>query len=193
MDKQTIISNISNNIYPLPTACQEEFIFKSKLIFVPKKEIIVRQDQFSDKIFFVAQGVVRAYYLKGANDITDWFAFDNEFICSIQSFFENVASPHFIEVLEDSWLLEISRSDIAYLSEKYRAFERLGNLIVTQTMLRLQKRIVALQFETAQQKYLNLLTEKPDIELKVPLMHIASYLGITLETLSRIRRRKARI
>lgn len=57
-------------------------------------------------------------------------------------------------------------------------------------MLRLQERIVSLQFETAQQKYLNLLRQRPNIEQRVPLTHIASYLGITIETLSRIRRGK---
>ncbi len=63
----------------------------------------------------------------------------------------------------------------------------MGKMIITETMLYLQKRIVSIQFETAANRYQTLLKEKSDIELRVPLKHIASYLGITLETLSRIR------
>ncbi len=193
MDKKAIIQHISDSIFELPTSCQEELCERSKLISVDKKQILIREEQYSDKMFFVVEGALRAYYLKKGNDITDWFAFENEFICSIQSFFTGVPSPHFVEVISDSVLLEISQSDIFFLSEKYREFERMGNLLTTQTMLQLQQRVVSLQFETAQQKYLNLLKEKPDIELRVPLIHIASYLGITIETLSRIRGKKEKI
>lgn len=193
LDKKAIIQHISDSICELPDSCQEEFFERSKLISVDKKQILIREEQYSDKMFFVVEGALRAYYLKKGNDVTDWFAFENEFICSIQSFFTGVPSPHFVEVISDSILLEISQSDIFFLSEKYREFERMGNLLTTQTMLQLQQRVVSLQFETAQQKYLNLLKEKPDIELRVPLIHIASYLGITIETLSRIRSKKEKI
>lgn len=193
MNKPAIIHAISKNIYSLPPACQDELAIKSRLISVIKRQELVREGQTSNKMYFVVQGALRAYYLKDGNDITDWFAFENEFICPIRSFFDDVPSPHYIEALDDGLVLEMTKQDIAYLSDKYRNFERLGNLITTQTMLKLQKRIVSLQFENARQKYLNLLQEKPDIELRVPLLHIASYLGITNETLSRIRRYKERI
>jgi CRP-like cAMP-binding protein len=102
-------------------------------------------------------------------------------------------SPHYIEVLEPSILLEISRENINLLSDKYKEFDRLGKIIVTKTMLQQQQRIVSIQFETAQQKYENILKIRPDITKRVALTHIASYLGITLETLSRIRNPKNRI
>jgi CRP-like cAMP-binding protein len=133
------------------------------------------------------------HVLKDDKDITDWFAFENNFICSINSFFLNMPSPHYIEVLEPSILLEISRENINLLSDKYKEFDRLGKIIVTKTMLQQQQRIVSIQFETAQQKYENILKIRPDITKRVALTHIASYLGITLETLSRIRNPKNRI
>ncbi len=190
MNKRTIIETFSTSIYELPSACKEELYSNAILKQVAKKEIIVHQDQISNKMYFVSQGAMRAYYLKEGKDITDWFAFENEFICAIQSYFNEIPSPHFIEAIEPSILLEISKESIAYLSEKYRAFERLGTISTTQTMLHLQERIVSLQFETAHQKYINLLQKRPNIELRVPLIHIASYLGISLETLSRIRAKR---
>ena len=190
MVKKDAIELISRELYPLPTNCIEEFEAKATVRSVHKKEVVVAQGQISNRIFFVVEGALRAYYLKDGNDISDWFAFEGEFICAIQSYFSDLPSPHYIESIETSALLEISKADIQYLSEKCREFERLANVVTTQTMLRLQERIVSLQFETAQQKYLNLLRQRPNIEQRVPLTHIASYLGITIETLSRIRRGK---
>jgi len=190
MDKKNIIQHINESIFELPDSCMEDFHDRSNLFLVDKKQVLIREGQYSDKMFYVVDGALRAYYLKNGNDVTDWFAFENEFICSIQGFFTGVPSPHFIEAISKSTLLEISQTDILFLSEKYREFERMGNFLTTQTMLQLQQRVVSLQFQTAQEKYLNLLQEKPDIELRVPLIHIASYLGITIETLSRIRARK---
>jgi CRP-like cAMP-binding protein len=87
--------------------------------------------------------------------------------------------------------LEISKSDFERLTNTYHDFERLARVVVTKTMLQLQQRIVAVQFETALQKYENLIALRPDITQRVALSHIASYLGITIETLSRIRKPKS--
>ncbi len=190
MNKSDIISQIITHYNELDETCIDALSSMTQVVFFEKGETIVKENQYADKTYFVAQGCVRAYYLKDGKDITDWFAFENGFVSSINSYFLNVPSPHFIATLEDSWLLEIKREDAHLLMEKYRAFEKLSFLIVTQTMLELQQRIVSIQFENAQQKYANLLAIRPDITQRVPLTHIASYLGITLETLSRIRAKK---
>ncbi len=164
-----------------------------QLVEVEKNSLLVKEGQYADSVFYVVSGAARVFYLKDGKDITDWFSFENDFICSINSFFLNEPSPHYIEVLTNSTLLEFKHKDFIELSDKYRDFDRLTKLVITKTLLQLQQRIVAMQFETAYQKYENLLAIHPDITLKAPLMHIASFLGITLETLSRIRKPKTRI
>jgi hypothetical protein len=134
-----------------------------------------------------------AFYIKDGKEISDWFAFENDFINSINSFHLNIPSPHYIDLLETSTIVEVSRDAISMLTEKHHCFEKLGRIAVTKTMLQLQQRIASIQFESALQKYESLLTMRPDITQRVPLTHIASYLGITLETLSRIRNPKNRI
>ena len=155
--------------------------------------MLVREGQYADKTFFIVKGCARAYYLKDGKDISDWFAFENDFISSINSFFLNVPSPHFIELLEDSVLLEIARENVEKLSDTYRDFERLSKIVVIKTMLKQQERISSMQFHSAEQKYKTILSIHPNISQRIPLTHIASYLGITLETLSRIRKRLHRI
>ena len=102
-------------------------------------------------------------------------------------FFYGLPSEHYIESIDNSVILSLDQTTVMTLSDKYWEFDRMGKMIITETMLYLQKRIDSIQFETAANRYQTLLKEKSDIELRVPLKHLASYLGITLETLSRIR------
>jgi CRP-like cAMP-binding protein len=192
-NKEQIIESISAQYSPLTEHCKTDFKDLSKVLTFDKFTMLVREGQYADKTYFIVAGCARAFYLKDGKDITDWFAFENAFMCSINSFFLNIPSPHYIEVLEQTTLLEISRDNMTTLCNKYHDFDRLGRIAATKTMLQLQQRIVSVQFETAFQKYENLLNVRPDITQRIPLTHIASYLGITLETLSRIRNPKNRI
>ncbi len=192
-EKQKISQAICDHYVPLSAACIEEFIKCTNILTFDKPTLIVKEGEYADKTYFIASGAARAYYLKDGKDITDWFAFENDFISSINSFILKVPSPHYIEVLEPSILLAISRAHVDRLTMSYPEFGMLGYQIVVKTMLQLQQRIVSIQFETAQQKYDNLLNIRPDITQRVPLTHIASFIGITLETLSRIRNPKNRI
>jgi CRP-like cAMP-binding protein len=160
---------------------------------VSKDEVLVKEGEFSYELYYIAKGGARAYYLKDGKTITDWFAFENDFISSIVSFFLGVPSQHYIEVLEDTTFMVLQLKDIEMLCEKHHDFERLGRLSTTKTMIQLQQRIVSLQFKTSKERYENLLEKYPQIELRAPLGDIASYIGITQETLSRIRNPKSGI
>lgn len=175
---------------PISAETSDEIKKVAQIREVAKGEILVREGDFSYELYFVAKGGARAYYLKDGKTITDWFAFENDFISSIVSFFLGVPSQHYIEVLEDTTFLVMQRQDIDRLCDNHHDFERLGRLSVTKTMLQLQQRIVSLQFKSSKERYDSLLERYPQIELRAPLGDIASYLGITQETLSRIRNPK---
>ncbi len=192
-DITPIINAISESYSPLSEPCKTDIQNKSKILILEKPVVIVKEGQYADKAYFLIKGGARAFYLKDGKDISDWFAFEGDFICSINSFFLNIPSPHAIETLESAVLLELSREHIQSLSDQYHDFEKLLNKVVVKTLLQLQQRVASIQFETAHQKFENLLKITPDITQRVPLTHIASYLGITLETLSRIRNPKNRI
>ncbi len=190
---RNIIEIISNTYAPLNVECQNELTDNCRLVTLKKRTHLVHQGQLSDKVYYLADGCARAYYLKDGRDISEWFAFENEFISSISSFFNNAPSPLYIELLEDTTLLELSRATIDHLADKYHDFERLMRVAVTKTMLVQQKRITSIQFQSAEERYDSLLKTHSNITQRVALTHIASYLGITLETLSRIRNPKNRI
>lgn len=190
---ENIIDQISKNYSPLTLECQQELYTNASILSLEKGFVLIKEGEYSDKTYYVLKGCTRAYYLKDGKDITDWLAFENEFINSICSYFLYKPSPHYIELLEDSILVELTRNQIEKLANKYHCFERLIRTVVTKTMLSQQEKISSIQFYNAKQKYENILVFRPDIIHRVPLTHIASYLGITLETLSRVRKLKKRI
>lgn len=193
MNKEQIINSICTLYHPLTIECQLDLLEHIKILSLKKEAVLVREGEYSDKTYYIVNGCARAFYLKDGKDISDWFAFENDFISSIVSFFNQEPSPHYIELLEDSIVLEIPRAASEGLADKYHDFERLIRIIVTKTMLSHQKRITSMLFQRAEQRYIELLKIYPNITQRVSLTHIASYLGITLETLSRIRRVKKRI
>ncbi len=193
MDIENILNKIGQIYSPLSNDCQQEFIAKLKLITYRKGDTVVREGQYSKKAYLIVQGCARAYYLKDGKDISDWFTFENQFMASIVSFFSSQPSPHYVEFVEESIVIEFSKETVDSLSNKFHDFERFISKVVTETMLGLCERLHTIQFSKADERYKNLIRIYPDITQRIPLTHIASYLGITLETLSRIRNPKIRI
>lgn len=193
MNIEKVLSEIGKIYSPISNECQQELITNSKISTYKKGEIVVREGQFSKKAYIIVQGCARAYYLKGGKDISDWFSFENEIMAAIVSFFSEEPSPHYVEFVEDSVVIEFSKETVDRLSNKYHDFERFISTVVTQTMLGLCERLYTIQFNKADDRYKHLLNIYPEITNRIPLTHIASYLGITLETLSRIRNPKIRI
>lgn len=190
MQFEKIVNQLGEFYTPLSIECQQDLIANSKLCRFNKGEIVVREGQYSEKAYLIVEGCARAYYLKDGKDISDWFTFENQFMAPIVSFFSAKPSPHYVEFVEDSVVYEFSKATFDSLSQKYHDFERFVSKVVTETMLGLCERLYTIQFNRAEDRFKHLISIYPDITNRIPLTHIASYLGITLETLSRIRNKK---
>ncbi|MBI2729726.1 MAG: Crp/Fnr family transcriptional regulator [Sphingobacteriales bacterium] len=154
---------------------------------VPKDFFLLREKEVSDYIYFIRKGVARIYYYKNEKEITEWIAMDNQFFLSITSFFNRVPSHLIIQTLEPAEVYGIHHNDFMRLADEYHEVEKLLRKMVTGSLILSQIRMDSIQFETAQQRYERLLQTSPHIIQRVPLSYIASFLGVTLETLSRIR------
>ncbi|MDB5196629.1 MAG: hypothetical protein JWP88_1000 [Flaviaesturariibacter sp.] len=152
-----------------------------------KGSAIVKEGALSDKMFFVLKGAVRAYYFHQDKEYTDWFVFENMFMCSLLAFFGGMPSVQCIEALEPSDMLILTRTQINQLCDKYNDMQRLNSCILTQSLITLQQNIIDHRFKTAPERYANLIETYPQVIQRVPLKYVASYLGVTQETLSRIR------
>ncbi|KAA3437184.1 Crp/Fnr family transcriptional regulator [Rufibacter hautae] len=140
-----------------------------------------------NNLYFLEQGCLRGYYNLDGKEITYWFGFENNFITSFYSFISRKPGVENIQMLEDSTLWGISFEALNQLFDYHSDLERLVRIINEQYYIRLEERFMGMQFKTARERYEQLLETSPHILQRISLGQIASYLGISQETLSRIR------
>lgn len=152
-----------------------------------KKEHFLREGEICKSIGFIIKGYIRLYYLHEGEDITKDFNFETNFCGSNASFTTQTPARFNIIAMEDVTIQEISRHDLYALYDKYKSFERLGRLIMEYMFDRKEQREAAFLQHDAERRYRDLIKLYPHITQRVPLKYIASYLGISAETLSRLR------
>ena len=153
-----------------------------------KKEVLHQAGRICHHLFLIEKGVARAFYYKEAKDITTHFALENEVITAIDSFIQRKRSRYTIELLEDSNVISIAHQDLYQLLQDKPQYEKYVRIFLEQVYVELAERIEDLLFHSAKQRYDQLMKKSPTLLQRIDLQYIASYLGITQETLSRIRR-----
>jgi CRP-like cAMP-binding protein len=138
-------------------------------------------------IYFLETGIARVFYYKDGMDITDSFAFENNIIVRVESLFTGQPSRKGIQLLEEASLVAIDADRLLKLYDSFPEIERLFRKVFEANHVETVTRIESIQFHAAEERYKALLAEKPDLIRRVPLKYIASYLGITQVSLSRIR------
>lgn len=154
-----------------------------------KNTMLIAQGDICKELYFVESGIGRSYFLKeDGKEVTQWFFGSGKFMSSVDSFFQQTPSLYYLEILEDSVVYSISKNKIDELFSKYHKMEHFGRQVSIEMLTKVVNKLNAIQFQTARERYGYMLEEFPDISHRVALGHIASYLGMTQETLSRIRR-----
>ena len=152
-----------------------------------KNEIIHEAGHVCHHFYTIISGISRVYYYKEDKDITCHFALEQESFCAIDSLFSQNKSKYNIEALEDLEVFAINFNDLENLFKKEPKYEHFGRLFMQQIYVELTERIDDLQLHTAKERYDLLQTKKPDLFKRVASKHIASFLGMSAETFSRIR------
>ncbi|MCU0394448.1 MAG: Crp/Fnr family transcriptional regulator [Chitinophagaceae bacterium] len=174
-------------IHVLPATQAQEFLHQWQRWEVSRDQLILREHQVADYFWYLERGAVRIFYRKHHREVTEWLALDDQFFLSITSFFERMPSRLLIHTLEPSVIRGIHYNVFMQMADRYHEVEKLLRKMVTSSLILSQQRMESIQFETAQQRYQRILAQSPNIIHRVPGLYIASFLGITKETLSRIR------
>lgn len=170
----------------------KEIIPYFEIEVIKKNKLLLKEGQVCTKIYFIEQGIGRSYYLKkDGKEITQWFFDKGEFMTSADSFFKQTASLYYLEVLEDATIYSISFEKMEILLAKYHHMEKFIRLLSIEIFAKIVHKLNSIQFQTSKERYNYMISEFPNIVYRVSLGHIASYLGMTQETLSRIRRNDA--
>jgi CRP-like cAMP-binding protein len=173
----------------------DEYISHYHRIEVPAKTVLLKEGEISQKAFFIEKGCLRAWFNNNGKDITFQFAFENEVLSGAESFRKNIPSFFTIETIEPSILHWIHKRDLDRILNDTSKIPELKDTMLDAAFDRqyhYMKHFLSFIKDTPEQRYLNLLKEKPHIAKRVPQQYIATYLGITPVSLSRIRNRLAR-
>ena len=160
---------------------------KCRLKNLPKGKFILKRGQIANQYFFIVKGGVRFYYGEYNQQNTSWVVFSNEFFTEISSLNPQIPSRFNIEAIEETELIIIDKLDMDFLYSHIPVWQEFGRKIWEQMSVRMISQIVSFQTLSAEERYLQFMNE-PELLKKVPVKHLASFLGITPNALSRIRK-----
>lgn len=180
--------NYFKKFHPISKEAEEAILDISSIVSIAKNKDLQPIGHTCRTIYFINKGVARIYYFSNDGvDITESFAFENTIIARIESLFTGKPSRKAIQVLEDAEIIALDANALFKLYDRFPEIERLFRKIFESAYVETVNRIEGMQFHTADERYHTLVAEAPDVVRRVPLKYIASYLGITQQSLSRIR------
>ncbi|MBN8787140.1 MAG: Crp/Fnr family transcriptional regulator [Terrimonas sp.] len=181
-----------NKKVPLTEA--EQSLIKSRLAVkkIRKKQYLLQEGDICKTVAFVEKGLLRSYTVdeNGGEHIMQ-FAVEGWFISDLYSFLTGEPATYNIEAVEDAELVMINKSAYDELLTKCAKYEKFSRILITGAYIALQKRINSLMSFTLEERYETFMKQYPEIAQRVPQHMIASYIGLTPETLSRVRKRIA--
>jgi CRP-like cAMP-binding protein len=184
------MSQLKNHIISTFGFSTQEFeavegVFKP--LEIEKGAFFLKQDQYSKQLGFVESGILREFLYINDKEITKWFSTPGYFAVDLTGFMHNQKSKVSYQALTDTRLLTISKEDYHSIGEKIPAWDKLEKLFLTKCFSVLENRVIAHLAMNAEERYNQLFEFQPALFNQVPLNYLASMLGMTPETLSRIR------
>jgi CRP-like cAMP-binding protein len=188
------LQQIKAHLDQIATISNEDWdFFTSKLQrrVIPKKTNFLKLDDIENYISFIESGVVRLYIPKEnpEKEITFGFSFKDQFISAYDSFLTQTPSAYQLQTLTETTLLSITYNDLQEVYNKTQIGNLIGRLTAERLFLLKSKREQNLLNLTAEERYMKLFKERPELLKVIPLKYISSYIGVTPQALSRIRKR----
>ena len=165
-------------------------IGKVSFVSFRKGDLVHDAHKICTKSYFIQKGLFRTYFIKEGKEISEYFPAEGEWSNSPRSFRTRTLDIYYIDAIEDTETLCLEVNDLMYLFENFPEMERYARLSMGTVFGHFLERITSMRFTTAKEKYNHFIETYHDIHHRIPLGMVASYLGITQETLSRIRAEK---
>lgn len=189
MDYNLILRNVLKHI-PLTSEEKKHFTSILKYKEISRKDFLLTEGQVAKHINFIHSGALKAYYLDAKMDENIiMLAVDDWWITDMYSFAMNKPAMQFISAIEDSIIFQLGKSDFDNLFERIPAFERFFRILMQNAYIREQLRVIQNLSLPAEERYLNFLNKYPQLVQRVTQKQIASYIGVSPEFLSAMRKR----
>lgn len=176
-------------VYPMSKTDWEFFSSKLQVTELQKNTPLIKIGAVENYLSFITEGVVRFYIPQVEGDITFGFVFENEFVTAYDSLITQTPSPYQIDTLTKTKMWRIAYKDLNEVYAKTESGNFIGRRMAENMFLIKSKRELSLLTKTAEERYIDLFKERPKLLHQIPLKYIASYIGVTPQALSRIRKR----
>lgn len=181
-------------ITSLPAPLQSRVNQENLIQTFPRKTLLLRPGETARRLYFIRKGFLRAYFIdENGKECTTWFMGKGDLMISVYSFFAQQPAHEYIEVLQDCKLQSITWNQLNAYYADFREGNLLGRIVTQKYYILSEERAIFLRTQTPEHRYDLLLKTHPEIEQQTTQQNIASYLGISRETLSRIRRKKLKM
>lgn len=184
-----VLKEILSAHYPLPERDWEMLECKFFRQDIARNQIIVSKGQIENYLYFIEKGILRAWLDKGEKEITFDFHFENSIYSSYTSFLTRQPSEFHVQAITNMVLWKIHYDDLQLVYELTDTGQIIGRKSAEMLFKEKSRREIALLSRSPEQLYLDLFTEQPELISHIPLKYIASYIGVTPQALSRIRKR----
>lgn len=181
------IKDVFEQFAPISTDSLNAFLSKLHPRKLNKGDLLISEGEVCKHLSFIESGALRSYYNRDNKDITISFNTEGEFITAMSSFISQKPTYENIETLTESMVHQISYSDLMPLLESDKELEHLYRLILEQYYISIEELLIFSKFKSAKERYMELLNGNPSIIKYAAVGHIASFLDMSIETLSRIR------
>lgn len=175
--------------HPLDETARRFMAERLKPLKINRRKLLLREGDICQHIYFIRSGAIRGYVVEGSQDITTWITVENEMVTSIASLNEQAPCTENIQTIEDCELLTLTYDDLEELYRVSPSFNITGRKLLQRYYWDAEQRAFIARLTKAENKYRHFLTRHQHLANRIPLKFISSYLGMTLETLSRIRKK----
>jgi len=176
-------------IYPLSEGLKTALYEQCNYKLLNRNEVLLREGETCQYLYFVHEGLLRAYHYEGDKEVTSWFRLEEDVVMSISGFYEQQPSDVTIEALEDTALLRLHYTDLQRIYAAFPEANTIGRMLMERYVQQSDERARMLCMP-ARERYLYILERRPELVQRVSLFHLASYLDMTIWTLSKVRRRR---
>lgn len=192
MSPQWPLVDFINKIYPLSEEIMEFIISHTTFRKVSKGKFLLRPGDYCKDYYYIHKGILRSYIKYGEKEITIWINPEGEITTSIRSISGSRISDEFIQVIENAEMVVIPYDAMRELYERFPEMNKVGRMLLEEYYAASEERVYIAKLPSAEARYQHFINSRPELLNRIPLKYVASYLGITLETLSRLRAKKIR-
>lgn len=175
------------SVYPLSDEAWELLNRHFVRTELPKGHLLFKSGRTEQSVYFIERGVARAYSLRDGREITFWIGMEGDPLISYNSYIHQKPGYENIELLEPCVLLKIHSDTLQSLYRTRLDLANWGRKLAERELVKTEEHFISLQCKPAEERYRQILENRPELLQRVALMHIAAYLGVTQVTLSRIR------